>query len=383
MIVFTKVKQGWGSILHAPARLGLIVLAAGLIALAGCGGEENALMRAIRRPTPPLNVDGDSLILRPDGLVNSQTAAIPDAVRAEMDAGRDAFRREEYDKAETHFHRIADDERNPASAIQEAMYYRGESLRLSGHYPKAADVYSALCNKYPSNPYREQSVQRMFDIANYWLEDSREEMREDKERLEGKRWVVWPRFVSFEKSKPLLDREGRAVQIMEQVRLHDLNGPLADRALFMCGVLKMYHENYREADYYFTQVPQRHPNSALAPRSIELAIFCKHMSTGGSDYDGRKAAEARKLVERAVGNYPELAHDKDKREFLEKQRKSIDLQQAEQDFKKAELYRRLGHPGSAYFYYELVQRRYPGTVFAEKARERWASLREQVARDQK
>ena len=77
-----------------------------------------------------------------------------------------------------------------------------------------------------------------------------------------------------------------------------------------------------------------------------------------------------------------LANNKEKREFLEKQKRSIDLQQAEQDYKKAEFYRRTGHPGSAYWYYELVQRRYPGTVFADKARDRWSELREEVAREQ-
>ena len=68
----------------------------------------------------------------------------------------------------------------------------------------------------------------------------------------------------------------------------------------MCGTVKMYNENYREADHYFSQIPARHPESKLAPLAIELAIRCKHLSTGGSDYDGRKTAEARKLVQQAA-----------------------------------------------------------------------------------
>src|SRR5205085_1453556 len=190
------------------------------------------------------------------------------------------------------------------------------------------------------SPYREQAIQHMFDIANYWLVDTRKEMEEEREKREGKRWFVWPRFMSTDKTKPFLDREGRAVEKLEQVRLFDISGPLADRALFMAGTVKLYNENYREADHYFSQIHKSHPNSPLAPQAIELAIFCKHMSTGGSDYDGRKVTEARQLVQAAFRQYPKLADEK--RDFLDRQLQGITLQQAEKDFKMGELYRRLG-----------------------------------------
>src|SRR5262249_35483348 len=187
-------------------------------------------------------------------------------------------------------------------------------------------------------------------------------MREDLEVREGKRWFVWPRFLSFETTKPLLDREGRAIEKLEQVRLHDINGPLADHALFLCGTVKLYNENYREADHYFSQIHARPKDSALAAKAAELAIYCKQMSTGGADYDGRKVAEARKLIQAAYVHYPKLAEGK--RGFLDRQMEGINLQQAEKEYKMAEFYRRTGHPGSAYFYYELVKRRYPNTEFA-------------------
>src|SRR5262249_43367177 len=62
--------------------------------------------------------------------------------------------------------------------------------------------------------------------------------------------------------------------------------------------------------------------------------------------------------------------------------KGIDLQQAEKDYKIAEFYRHTGHPGSAYFYYELVRRRYPNTKYARLAEERWNSLRAELEKDQ-
>src|SRR5581483_3749695 len=157
---------------------------------------------------------------------------------------------------------------------------------------------------------------------------------------------------------------------------NDITGPLADKALFLAGGVKFYREDYREADHYFTQLVDHHPNSPLAPQAIELAIISKSMSTGGPDYDGRKVAEARILVDTALRSYPELARDR--AGFLERQLGSITYQQAQKDYKTAEFYRRTGHPGSAYFYYEIVRRRYPGTRFAELATERMNQIRADV-----
>jgi hypothetical protein len=117
----------------------------------------------------------------------------------------------------------------------------------------------------------------------------------------------------------------------------------------------------------------------LAERAVELAIISKHLSTGGSDYDGRKVAEARNLVRAAFDNYPELANKK--KDFLARQLVGITMQQAEKDYKWAEFYRRTGHPGAAYFYYQIVQQRYPSTPFAELARKKAEEVKEKAAKD--
>ena len=61
--------------------------------------------------------------------------------------------------------------------------------------------------------------------------------------------------------------------------------------------------------------------------------------------------------------YPELAASE--KDWLDRQLVNINHQQADGDFNQAEFYRRTGKYGSAYFYYELVRRRYPGTNYAK------------------
>ncbi len=293
-----------------------------------------------------------------EGLVPAQHLE-PDTPEADLAGAHELFREGEYYKAEILFHRLAEKKHNPPALVAEARFFEAESLRLQGHYPTAADTYARLLKDFQTAPggnaYREQACQRMFDIANYWLDDTRDEMRESREMREGKRNFVWPRFVSFEKPKPLIDREGRAVQLLELIRLHDM-GELSDNALFLAGCVKFYNENYKEADYFFSQIPERHPNCKLAPQAVELAIISKHRSTGGPEYDGRKVAEARKLVDLALRNYQELAN---KRKEFETQLLEISTQQAQKDFMMAEYWRKTKHPGAAYFYYDMVIRRYP------------------------
>ena len=378
MDVNTTTRSGWLG--RVVGRAGPVLgLASTLLVGSGCLPQPSFL-----RTETPKGPDKDAFILRPDGLVEDKSGPkVSDASSGDLSTGREFFRTGDYAKAEAAFSRIVENDKTAPGVAQEAMYYQAESMRMQKKYPDAADHYVGLLSKFPTTSYREQSVQQMFTIANYWLDETRAEMREEKERREGKRWVVWPRFVSFEKSMPLLDREGRAILLLEQVRLHDINGPMADQALFWCGVVKLYNEDFRDADYYLSQIHARHPESPLAAQSLELAIYCKHMSTGGADYDGRKTAEARKLVQAAMRNYPQIAADPQKRAFLEKQLTNINAQQAEKDFKLAEFYRRTDHPASAYFYYRLVQQRYPNTTFARRAEERWNDLRTELEKSGK
>jgi outer membrane protein assembly factor BamD (BamD/ComL family) len=329
-----------------------------------------------KRVGPP---PADILVLRGEQVEPNQ-APVPGSVEAELAGARDLFRQGQYAAAERVFRKIANNTKNPPPVAEEARFYEAECLYWQYYYPKAADTYNKLLQDFPSTGYRQEALQRMFDIANYWLEGTRKQMQQAREKREGKRWFVEQNFFHWDRTKPLLDIEGRAIEKLEQVRFNDITGPLADRALFLMGGVKFFNEDYAEADHHFSQLVEMHPNSPFAAQAIELAIISKHMSTGGADYDGRKVAEARQLVHTALMNYPELA--KQKEDFLQRQMVGITLQQAEKDYKIAEFYRRTGHPCSAYFYYEIVRRRYPGTKYFDLATERMHELRAKVEKEQ-
>jgi outer membrane protein assembly factor BamD (BamD/ComL family) len=326
-----------------------------------------------RRDTPPV----------PPGMVMRDGQLVPDPTGGrgspELAAAHELFRAGDYAGAQAAFHKLAENTHNSPSVGEEARFYEAESMAKQDMLPKACDTYHKMLIDFPAGTFRDQAVRRMFDIANFWLDDTRTEMTEYREKKEGKRTFVMPAVFHLEKKKPWVDEEGRALQALEQVHLNDITGPMADKALFLAGGVKFFREDYKEADHFFSQLVEQHPNSTMAPQAVELAIISKSLSTGGADYDGRKVAEARIMVDTALRNYPQLAAEKSG--FFERQIGSITYQQAEKDFSIGEFYRRTGHPGSAYFYYEIVRRRYPGSKWADMANDRMQELRAKVGQE--
>lgn len=336
------------------------------MALAGCTWDNWGLFGS-KDPDPP---GLQSATIGPDGRLLRN---LPPP--AELIAAHELLRKGEYAKAQEKFAHVADNKSKKVPAIyaEEARYYEAECLRCQGEYPKAVDTYHRQLLDFPIGAHREDACKRMYAIADYWLEDTRAEMRVEKEKEEGKRSFVMPAaFVHWDKAKPFLDEEGRALEALEQVSIHDPTGPEAPIVLFLAGTVRFKNKDYQEADYLFSTLVERHPNSKYAAQALELAIIAKHMSTGGSDYDERKSVQARQMVLTAQDKYPELSVPKSA--FLQRQLALITKQQAEKDFNTAEFYRRTDHPGAAYFQYEIVRRRYPGTPFAAKSTERMHDL---------
>ncbi len=371
-------------------RTGWVCLLTGMLALAAGCQNDGAFVSKLNpanlnpkewfsKPTaaPPAPVD--NYVMKGGGLEKDQSPESGTAA-ADLEGAKTLYSKGKYAEAEKIFHRLAYNNKNSAHLCEEALFFEADCLYMQGKYPKAESTYKKLLKEFRLHGrFHDQANRRLFDIANYWLDDTREIMKGYEELKEGKRWFVMPvSFVNFDKEKPLFDIEGRAIEALEEVRLNDISGPLGEKALFYIGTVKFFREEYKDADYYYSQVFENYPNGKLAAKAVKNSILCKQFLTGGSAYDGRPLVEARKLIERA-GAYPELRNGDSK--FLEHQLVSIAHQQADKDFMIAEFYKRTGHPGSAYFYYELVRRRYPGTEYAEKASKRMDELRSRLDKE--
>ncbi len=361
---------------HGFRIVGSLVAPGALLLACACGCTWDDFQWV--KPPPPPPPPAESFTLRGDKL-EAETRPEQGTPAGQLAGAQDLYRQGEYEKAEKIFHKIAENTKNPPPIAEEARYYEAECLRRQSRYPKAADTYNRMLNDFPSGAYREQAVQHMFEIANYWLDDTRKAMREDKD---GKSWEIWPEALvpHLDKTKPLLDEEGRALEKLEQVRYNDMNGPLADQALFLYAATRFREGDYKDAERSFSQLVEMYPNSRFVNDAIKQALISKQLCTGGAAYDSRKLAEARLLVDSAYRNYPDLASKESP--FLDRQLFSITMQQAEKDYQVAEFYKRTGHPCSAYFCYEVVRRRYPGTKYCDMATEQMKGLRSKLEKAQ-
>jgi outer membrane protein assembly factor BamD (BamD/ComL family) len=296
-------------------------------------------------------------------------------------AAEEAYKREEFGKAEGMFADIADDTKNRPEVAERARFYQGECLRRQDKYPKAVDTYHKLLQDFPAGLYREQAIGQMFLIASEWLQPVRDEIAEKAKPAAERKEKSWTDAVipaNFSTKMPTFDAEGRALATLEKVYFNDPAGVHADKALFMLGRVHFERGNYKDSARFFQQLAEAYDRSPLRDHALELAIVAKTASAGGPQYDSREAAEAMRLINAAKATSPTLNQRQDGK-FLDQQALMVRYQQAEKDFETAEFYRRTGHPGSAWFYYELVLRRYPGIKpFADQAAARQKELKAEL-----
>ncbi len=361
-----------------PALRLLVACLFTMLPLTGCLGKIQTPFDAFRSGKgiiPKSLLASDNIVL-----AGGRSGTNPQAV-AEFDNAKKLFAREDYSNARSAFYTLARKKDTPPDVAEACLFYEAECYRMEERYPKAAEIYSQMLKEYPRKTHHKYALERMFDIANYWLNDTRKVLEKTQEvGKPGKSQFVMPvSFVQWDKRKPMWDMEGRALKLLEQVYINDIGGELAEQSLFYLGSVNMLRGHYGDADHYFYQIVQYHPNGHRAPQAIQLAMMCKKLSTGGPEYDGRKLAEARDLIHRALQAYPQLRDNQGG--FLRDELISINMQQADSDLQVANFYLRTGHPASALFYYEIVRRRYPNTKHAEIALKRMNQIRDRVDRE--
>ncbi len=296
---------------------------------------------------------------------------------AKLAKAEEHFAAKDYREARPIFADLADNKQNPVLLAEKARFHEAECLREQKKLPDAVATYNRLLQDFPAGAYRERACTKMYEVAYGWLEeDTLADIEAERTGTKAPWWKRLDKLApnAFDKTRPMFDTEGEAVKALDNVHTHDLTGPNADKALFWCGYIHFTRGRFEEADHFFSQLVEMHKDSKLRPVALEMAIMAKNNSTGGAVYDSQKASEALQLVHHAEATEPTYGADDKKTAWLTRQKLAVRMQLAEKDFKTAEYYERTNHPGSAYFYYELVCRRYPGTKFSDLAKDRLVAL---------
>lgn len=273
-----------------------------------------------------------------------------------------------YSAAQDLYAELAENTYNAATVVEKARFMEGESLRMRNKLPQAVSAYNRLLKDFTVGTYTEKAARRMAEIAKPWLEEA----IADIEKAEsGKAWVRLPKVPNpFDTTRPFIDGEGELVKTLENIATNAPFSSVADWALFWAGYVHYARRRFEESDHLFSQLAEFHKDSPFRAEALKYAIISKNNVTGGAPYDGTKAAEALQLANHVEATDPAYRDDKGKSDFLLKQKMAIRYQQAERDYEMGEYYMRTKRPGSAFFYYDLVTRRYAGSPFAVKAEAR-------------
>lgn len=367
----------WGRIMGRLCRdvgaMPRIALAIGCLLAAGC---ESALLNQ--------KLDASNIF----GPIGRKARAQVEMVRRdpsaplegseEQAAAQKLFDAKEYKKAAAAFKAVA--KKYKDKPIEEdAMFMEAESYFAMKHYPDAQDAYDDLFKKHPASRYVEKATERMFFIAQYWLNSpkpaSQVELAAFKSENGGDRLndlpdaqvpYVFPLTPNlFDRTRPLFDTQGNAMKALKSVWINDPSGPLADDALMLAATHHLRKGDFREADSYFGTIRETYADSQHAQAAYILGQHSSYQSYQGTKYDGKQLEEARKLTESTLRLYP----DSPQRQKLEGDLKRMTLELARRDWERVQYHLKRREKDSAAVMAEYILRDFPDTPEAKQARD--------------
>jgi outer membrane protein assembly factor BamD (BamD/ComL family) len=242
---------------------------------------------------------------------------------------------------------------------QKALFLLAESQYAQGKLVAANDSYVKLMSAYPTNRYAEQVARREYEIAVAWLEAIDAKSPPEKRERLGDR---------FNGRLPLADVAGNAIQVLEHVRHHDVDGELADDAVLRIADHYYAAGEYEDAAGKYDELIQEHPKSPLLQTAYLRTIDAKLKAYMGPSYDVAGLDAARDQIHQAMTLFPE--RQASTTDALSHALDLIEDQQAEILYRRGEFYQKTGYPGAAELCYGEVKTRWPRTDWAPKASQR-------------
>lgn len=301
-----------------------------------------------------------------------------EAERREARRCRDAFDKGDYEQAIKVGKKTAKKFKE-SSLGEEAQFYVAESYYAQGQFSKAQDGYDQLFEDYPSTRYVEPSTRKLYRIARIWLEVAEPVAKNEIRQASGEKVIedekpakppldptlrvrVLPNF--HDRSRPMFDTQGRALECLKSIWMNDPTGPLADDSLMLTATYYQRHDNYVEADRYYEILREEYPDSPHLEEAFLLGAHVKQMSYQGPYYEGRELTGARKLKEQSLQLFP-ASHS---RQQLRKDLDQLYLLEAQRAWSKVEYYQKKRRPRAVAIACIQVVSEYPDTSFAKDAR---------------
>ncbi|MCA9114232.1 MAG: outer membrane protein assembly factor BamD [Planctomycetaceae bacterium] len=378
----------------APARAGRYRASAGLLMLlaicAGCQSTLDMSMLklqdddAVERMTDTGSVRGPLERILQTGHHAQGAGALQRPLEGdrEYEKAMVLYKDGSYDEAQKEFKRLAKVYKDTAVG-EDAQFMRAESLFALKRYSWAQDSYDQLFKDYPSTRHIDQSTRRLFHIARAWLQVPEMVTTSDIEQVNfddpkagdalkeqapkstdpTRRMPILPNLI--DRSRPVFDTDGRALQALRSIWLHDPTGELADDAIMLSASYHLRKGDYAEANRFYTLLREEFPQSPHLEQAFVLGSHVELMSYQGPNYDGGNLERAEQLKESALKLYP----DNPGTPRLQDELRKIDEAQARHDWGMVRFYWKKNKAKSVKIYAEKIIADYPTTTWADRARQ--------------
>ncbi len=361
-------------ITRAGTPIAPFALIALVLGLAGCHQKSILSDPAVIKHAADAGPEYETLVMQAGNWEKPATPA-PGTPDGDLHIAESLFRAEDYSKAAKAYEEVAEKHKDSVAVHERALFMKAEAEYQQNAFRDAYDDFQLFVKAYPGSRHHSAAMQRVFAIADYWLEDARRDVRLGKPSSIR-------RFLHFDTDKkPLFDEDGHAVHALEYVRERDPNGPLADDSLMIAAGYEFSTGNFKEADLLLDRLVHDYPHSEHQARAHLLSAEAKLQSYKGTAYDNRKLEEARRTLRSAMAQFPDELEPERQRILHELD--EIRQEQAKSQYEVGEWYQRRGDRstkdadkmyGAARYYYQYVQKGFPGTKWADRAAERLAQL---------
>jgi len=243
------------------------------------------------------------------------------------------------------------------SALHEdAFFMAAESYFFGKRYPEADDRYERLLKDYPKSRYLDVIQRRRFSIAHYWLQTNQ---------------LDHQGFYEFNLSNatlPWRDQFNFAVRILDQIRLDDPTGDIADDATLLAAEACLEIGRYQQADNLFSDLIKTFPSSEHQFRAHRAGVETKLHRYRGPNYGDTALLESEKLLKQVHRQFPQQARQQ--QQELARLNAEIHYKKAEREWSTGQFFDKRASYGAAQMYYQTLINEYADTPFAGQARKR-------------
>ncbi len=267
---------------------------------------------------------------------------------------------------------------------EESLFLLAESRFHQKKYSAAHDNYTELMVDFPSTRHIDRASERLFEIGRYWLDtqdfEAAAQIRPDGVTAVASTTSQGTPFGWFaglplvpnvsDRTRPVFDTRGQALQALKTIWLNDPTGHLADDALMLAAATHLERGDSREADRILTNLRKLYPNSPYLEPAFLLGSHVRLMGYQGSHYDQTPLDEAAQLKTSTLGLFPDIKE----KERLQAELADIETARAEREWQRVEFYRKKNLPKAMAVYLNRILARFAGTSHAQRARQELIDL---------